>query len=54
MSSDMVTVPTGAEGELELGENIHREVKPRLMVRTRTAEPVVCSPNLVGTEPNQN
>lgn len=36
----MVTVPTGAEVELELGENIHREGKARLMVRTQTAEPL--------------
>lgn len=42
----MVTVPTGAETELELGENIHREVKPRLTVRTQTAELVVSSPTL--------
>lgn len=40
MSSDMVTVPTGAETELELSETIHREAKPRQTVtRVQAVEP---------------
>lgn len=40
MSSDMVTVPTGADTELELSETIHREAKPRQTVtRIQAVEP---------------
>lgn len=44
----MVTVPTGAETELELSETIHREAKPRqTMTRVQAVKPAariqVCS-----------